>query len=80
MSNEDFEVDCAPNPIIKISIHDDDNWIETLDTMGNAFSLTEHDKRVEKTVKNCCEIFEHYDLFEQVIERDEKGKLRIRTA
>ena len=48
--------------------------------MGNAFSLSEHEKRVEKTVKYCTEIFEHHTIFEQVIVRDEKGKLKIKTA
>ena len=48
--------------------------------MGNAFSLSEHEKRVEKTVKYCTEIFEHHTIFEQCIVRDEKGKLKLKTA
>ena len=46
----DYEEDCA-GAIIKISIHEDEYWIETLDTMGNATSFNLHDNRIDKTVK-----------------------------
>ena len=75
----DYEEDFA-HPILKITIHDDENWIEILDNMGNATSFNMHDKRVDKTVKQCTEIFEHHTIFEQSIVRDEKGKLKLKTA
>ena len=72
---EVYEEDCA-HPIMKIVNHDDDNWVETLDTMGNVAIIHPNDRRLDKTVKQCAEIFEHYRLFEQIIVRDKKGKLK----